>query len=394
MLFASLEFARPVALGRGMLNTVHCPVLTGVCVAGAAYLAKPYAAAYFIFSDLSVRHEGWYRLKFHLFEQNKRKEDLDLNVPLFNLIESTSDNPQPPNSQEQMANRMYVYSEPFQVFSAKKFPGLQNSTQLSQQLADQGIRVRIRREIRQRTDKGRKGTGKFPEDEQRSIRALSNDRAGSMEAYAYSTNARRLSVDSSASQGYGPSRQQSTISSPVPVFSSNQYPPLSYNTSEPSTPAPANSWNQQSNALFQHPLQSMPPPSLHRSSCATPTAPNLPTIASIMNSDPAPEPVRPLGGYYPLSSPVAKKRALDKREDDGSLALKDRARPSLMPAIPSLPTNGASFSGPRPVLPVASGDETIEADDDDDGDNDDILSSVHEYKRAAGGYARVPHNGV
>lgn len=400
MLFASLEFSRPVAAGRGMLNTVHCPVLTGVCVAGAAYLAKPYAAAYFIFSDLSVRHEGWYRLKFHLFEQNKRKEDLDLNIPLSNMIESTSENPQPPNSQEQMANRMYVYSEPFQVFSAKKFPGLQNSTQLSQQLADQGIRVRIRREIRQRTDKGRKGTGKYPEDEQRSIRSLSHDRAGSIDGYAYPPDTRRPSVDSSASQSYGPSRHQSfsqsTISSPITAVPSSQYSQPSYNPGEPISAAPADPWNSQySSPLSQHPPQSMPPPQLQRPAYATPTPPpNLPSIASMIN--PAPEPVRPQGGYYAVPSPAAKKRVLNKRDGDTSLALKDRARPSLTPNVPTFSMDGRLSGGLGAKFPLASGEDVIEADDDDDdgshsdGSEDDILNLTHTYKRAAGGYAYVP----
>ena len=49
-----------------------------------------------------------------------------------------------------MANRMEVESKPFQVFSAKKFPGLCASTDMSRSLAEQGCRVRIRREIRQR----------------------------------------------------------------------------------------------------------------------------------------------------------------------------------------------------------------------------------------------------
>jgi hypothetical protein len=43
-----------------------------------------------------------------------------------------------------------VKSSPFVVFSAKKFPGLSESTALSRMVAEQGCRVRIRRDVRMR----------------------------------------------------------------------------------------------------------------------------------------------------------------------------------------------------------------------------------------------------
>ena len=39
-----------------------------------------------------------------------------------------------------------VFSEPFQVFSAKKFPGVIESTQLSKCFALQGIKIPIRKD--------------------------------------------------------------------------------------------------------------------------------------------------------------------------------------------------------------------------------------------------------
>jgi len=109
----------------------------------------------------------------------------------------------------------------------------------------------------------------------------------------------------------------------------------------------------------------------------------------------APEPVRPQGGYYAVSSPATKKRVLNKRDVDTPLALKDRARPSLTPIVPSFSTDGRLSSGLGTKFPLASGEDVIEADDDDegshsDGSEDDILNLTHTYKRAAGGYAYVP----
>lgn len=157
MLYASLEASRPIAQGK-MHTSPHPPVLTGVAVASTAYLERPNKAGYFIFPDLSVRHEGWYRLKFSLFEAVKHPEDADLDREF--RLPSDSSNTDIVQHQS-MANRMEVQSIPFQVFSAKKFPGLDESTEISKLVAEQGCRVRIRREIRQRK---RHAEGKADDD--------------------------------------------------------------------------------------------------------------------------------------------------------------------------------------------------------------------------------------
>jgi hypothetical protein len=147
MVYASLEPARAILHGR-IHTPPTIPVLAGVTVASAAYLEKPRRAAYFIFPDLSVRHEGLYRLRFSLFEGVKHDSDADLGKP-FNRNEK-SENLCAPVRHEGVFNRMDVLSTPFQVFSAKKFPGLNQSTPLSVLVAEQGCRVRIRRDARQR----------------------------------------------------------------------------------------------------------------------------------------------------------------------------------------------------------------------------------------------------
>jgi Velvet factor len=154
-LFATLEVARPIANGR-MHPSPAIPVLTGCPVAGANYLDRPSPAAYFLFPDLSVRHEGWYRLSFNLYEATKDAEDFDVDRPAQNAdLEVVTPNPAP-KAQDSMAWRLEVKSTPFQVYSAKKFPGLSESTEMSRIVADQGCRVRIRRDIRMR----KRNTGK------------------------------------------------------------------------------------------------------------------------------------------------------------------------------------------------------------------------------------------
>ncbi|GIZ46791.1 hypothetical protein CKM354_000990300 [Cercospora kikuchii] len=140
-LFATLEAARPIAHGRVSADRHTPPVLTGTPVAGMVYLDRPDPAGYFIFPDLSVRHEGNYRLSFSLYEELKNVKDED----------KMSEEPKAAGEGAPVVNhRLEVKSEPFQVFSAKKFPGLTESTALSRMVAEQGCRVRIRRDVRMR----------------------------------------------------------------------------------------------------------------------------------------------------------------------------------------------------------------------------------------------------
>ncbi|MCJ1386062.1 velvet protein [Xylographa soralifera] len=151
-LYTTLESARPIAQGRGSTLPAPFPVLTGMPVAGMAYLDRPSPAGYFIFPDLSVRHEGKYRLSFNLFEELKEDKDADAETT-FNGPDNSSNTllrSTPMAPQAHVHFRLEVKSEPFVVFSAKKFPGLAESTQLSRVVAEQGCRVRIRRDVRMR----------------------------------------------------------------------------------------------------------------------------------------------------------------------------------------------------------------------------------------------------
>ncbi|PTB50463.1 hypothetical protein M431DRAFT_95531 [Trichoderma harzianum CBS 226.95] len=146
-LYASLEQARPMAHGRVQNGaTNNPPILTGVPASGMAYLDRPTEAGYFIFPDLSVRHEGYFRLSFSLYETTKESKDFDME-PVESDLPAGVD------------WRMEIKTQPFNVFSAKKFPGLMESTSLSKTVADQGCRVRIRRDVRMRKRDGKGSSG-------------------------------------------------------------------------------------------------------------------------------------------------------------------------------------------------------------------------------------------
>ncbi|PWZ00977.1 hypothetical protein BCV70DRAFT_86388 [Testicularia cyperi] len=77
---------------------------------------------FFVFPDLSIRVEGRYRLKLCLFE----------------TIGHT------------VHHCRSIYSDPFHVYTAKRFPGMEESTRLSRSFAEQGLKVRVRKHPRSR----------------------------------------------------------------------------------------------------------------------------------------------------------------------------------------------------------------------------------------------------
>ena len=145
-LFTTLQPARTIAPMRGQPPQDKTCVLTGTPVAGMVYLDRPQQAGYFIFPDLSVRHEGTYRLSFNLYEELKDPKDADRKA-------EDQDSDGGLGSGPHVTHRMEVFSQAFNVYSAKKFPGLSCSTDLSRMVAEQGCRVRIRKEARLRKRK-------------------------------------------------------------------------------------------------------------------------------------------------------------------------------------------------------------------------------------------------
>lgn len=157
-LYTTLESARQMANPKGGAVPSQHPVLTGTPVAGMAYLDRPCHAGYFVFPDLSIRHEGRYRLSFNLFEEVKMDADADIDENSANKDHPSAKllHRSPANPYQYVNFRLEVKSVPFNVFSAKKFPGLAESTDLSRCVAEQGCRVRIRRDVRIRVRKENK----------------------------------------------------------------------------------------------------------------------------------------------------------------------------------------------------------------------------------------------
>ncbi|KAI8140953.1 velvet factor [Fennellomyces sp. T-0311] len=93
---------------------------------------------FFIFQDLSIRTEGRFRLKF-LFLDLSAGEPLTMSTSVLDQ----------------------VMSEPFSVYTAKNFPGMTESTELSRCFAKQGIKISIRKDkVQQRIGDGLYGVNR------------------------------------------------------------------------------------------------------------------------------------------------------------------------------------------------------------------------------------------
>ncbi|KAJ5820443.1 VeA-like protein [Penicillium riverlandense] len=137
--------AQPVSGGPGGMFTRN---LIGSLSASAFRLTDPdnKIGVWFILQDLSVRTEGTFRLKMSFVNVGTQSTETSNGTPVINH-----------GSAPILAS---VFSEPFQVFSAKKFPGVIESTQLSKCFALQGIKIPIRKD----GVKGSRGRGGDDDD--------------------------------------------------------------------------------------------------------------------------------------------------------------------------------------------------------------------------------------
>ena len=244
------------------------PVLTGTPVAGIVYLDRPTPAGYFIFPDLSVRHEGKYRLSFSLYEEVKNAKDDDQN-------DGTAQSSVAGDGH--VTHRLEVRSEPFVVFSAKKFPGLTESTSLSRVVAEQGCRVRIRRDVRMRRREAKVNGKDWDEYEDETAQARArmsatpdpNMYAGLPTPHGYvdpiprprsASNASNASHHSVTTIPRRPSLQDLNAAyQPAPYGSAPHTPQSGFIQSSPYGSAPAQPF-QQSPYPQQQPAMMQPPP--------------------------------------------------------------------------------------------------------------------------------------
>jgi hypothetical protein len=336
-------------------------------------------------------------LKFSLFEGVKHEADADLGKP-FVHPPPTNSKYTPPVRHESMSNRLEVQSVPFQVFSAKKFPGLNMSTSLSKLVAEQGCRVRIRRDIRQRK-RTQKADGdaedahsSYQGTPQAAYRALDHSRSASRNSIGsqYEADAaRRASVESIYRQPTIQSRQPSIGG--MPLGSPGLPNPSQMATSMP-PPPPAFSQN----ALARPPLETSPLPSPYtptqmsapmsfpKSSPIHPESSRPVYTTELENNGPT---LPPLRGFprplYALNDSQPTKRSASSRTYDAEASLKDRQRPDTrrFPAVQGhiYWSPDSSVQGANQVIEPDTGD----CEEEDDTDTVSLAGPMI-YERADG----------
>lgn len=297
-------------------------------VSGMAYLDRPAEAGYFIFPDLSVRHEGHYVLSFNLYEETKNECDQDADIK--GLAPSGTHSPD-----SSFDWRLEVKSAPFTVYSAKKFPGLSESTHLSRIVAEQGCRVRIRRDVRMRR--------RDQKSDEHTTREDYIQRAEEETSHEERTRSQSLSGSSDSSSRF--SQSEGANSSFLPNHHHHHH---HYHHHHPPPPPPSLPYSKpislsrlQANLLFadhSHPNTSPPssftaktnPPSLIEPS-PTPMKPYQ--VSSILTHLPLDRQPR-LPTLYPPNSLNANDKHKHRNEPDTTLRKPNVCAPTHAPAPP------------------------------------------------------------
>ncbi|KAK5123988.1 hypothetical protein LTR85_002185 [Meristemomyces frigidus] len=113
-------------------NTMFTRNLIGSLTVNASKLSDTSGKCgfWFVLQDLSVRTEGFFRLKMNFIDVGNGPSTANgLNKGRAPVL-------------------AWVFSEKFQVYSAKKFPGVIESTPLSKCFAGQGIKIPIRKDVK------------------------------------------------------------------------------------------------------------------------------------------------------------------------------------------------------------------------------------------------------
>lgn len=365
-LFATLEHARVMAHARGTPATTNTPpVLTGMPVSGMAYLDRPLEAGYFLFPDLSVRHEGRYKLTFNLYEETKEDKDKDKDrdgetqPPIPGLNPATGGS---------FDFRMEVKSQEFIVYSAKKFPGLAESTALSRVVAEQGCRVRIRRDVRMRRRDG-KGGGDYDNGEDEYARRrrtpTPDNRNDFNRARSMSGSTERTPYSADSQRRPSGSDYQSQYPQPPPPGghlqflggnASSQYPAAPPQPFAQASSVPASPVYPPSQAA---PYSYVPPPPLAAKSHSRERTPSQSGYAPINPAPPrrdsvardyrAPVQLPPLN-LPPFHPPTPQPAHMAKPPQQ---VLPPLQIDTNIPGASRLPIPSPTTMGPRPLMPLA-----------------------------------------
>ncbi|KAL0080504.1 hypothetical protein F4703DRAFT_1869020 [Phycomyces blakesleeanus] len=138
LVYHSLAVSQIDNLTGEISQTVKIRNMVGSSVASATklYDAQGNLGIYFVFHDISFRSEGRFRLGFSF---------IDIGTSIFS--ENSVRDSQQVSIQPKPALKK-VFTNPFTVYTAKQFPGVAQSTLLSQCFARQGVKIPIRKDTK------------------------------------------------------------------------------------------------------------------------------------------------------------------------------------------------------------------------------------------------------
>ncbi|KAF9044764.1 hypothetical protein BDZ89DRAFT_1155565 [Hymenopellis radicata] len=315
---------------------------------------------FFVFPDVSVRTEGSYRLKLSLFEVTG------------NMVKHCKS----------------VFSTPFYVYTAKKFPGMEQSTQLSVSLADQGIKIRIRKDIRV---KGPDRKRQRREDEEEV-----NNEKGQIGALVPTPAA---IIPASTTQAMPPPPPPQTIppppgathvqnqsysppplptqsrSSPPPMAPQAQQPPHQPQTHPHSAPAPEYYHHGPYDYYYPH-----PPPMWHYPPPPPPGYPPGPEAYHHASNGPVPSqrmPPPPMPYYYPAWGTPPGWARLPLLDLDLGLEIMHRGPENYVPR----PEYGQGSGQPQNTIPPPPGAQRMGGED---------YTTSREYTQTPREYSQPP----
>lgn len=137
---------------------------------------------FFVWGDLSVRTEDWFSLKFSFFNVSgvlRSESFAEVTARAKTACSFPSEPPKEGTAKSEKALNgirapliaetapclATVFSQPFKVFSAKKFPGVVESTALNAHFAKQGVKITVRSEKEMKDGGGKRKRGRDDDED-------------------------------------------------------------------------------------------------------------------------------------------------------------------------------------------------------------------------------------
>lgn len=257
-----------------------------------------------------------------------------------------------------VSHRLEVKSLPFNVFSAKKFPGLSESTALSRMVAEQGCRVRIRRDVRmrRRENKSSKDWDEYDEENayDQARRTATPDNYAQQQPGLPTPNPvmdgsdRPRSVSNPSNASFAPPRRPS-----MEDMAQNYQPSNGYQSMAPPQTTGYSQMPQYGNTQNQYQSQYAPPPQPAAPLMQPPQAPYSHQAHQTHNSYPSPSGMHMAQSYgYMQNQSYQTQPHYEQPAQVRQEPSVEYAPPTTEYRRPSMPQTTQQYPGPSQMIPA------------------------------------------